>query len=89
MLLGPFLTALIPGVVILTVTRWFSKKDFSFFIKMLQETLAIIAAIILCYIGLVNMRGFEGFAYGSLGFFLMIFAIISFVIEKKSTRLVD
>jgi hypothetical protein len=85
MLLAPFLMALIPGFIILTLTWWFSKKGFSLFGRMLPGILAIIAAIILFYIGFVNIRGFEGGGYGILGFFLIIFAIISLVIGKKDT----
>jgi hypothetical protein len=85
MLLAPFLMALIPGFIILTLTWWFNKKGFSLFGRMLPGILAIIAAIILFYIGFVNIRGFEGGGYGILGFFLIIFAIISLVIGKKDT----
>jgi len=35
------------------------------------------------YIGFVNIRGFEGAAYGILAFFLIVFAIVSFVMAKK------
>ncbi|WP_233260493.1 YesK family protein [Paenisporosarcina sp. OV554] len=52
---------------------------------MLPGILAIIAAAILFYIGFVNIRGFEGAGYGILSFFLIIFAIISFVVGKKDT----
>ncbi|WP_208586162.1 YesK family protein [Gracilibacillus suaedae] len=80
MLLGPFLMALIPGVIILTLTWWFSKKGFSLSVRLLPGFIAIVVAIILFYIGFVNIRGFEGGAYGILGFFLGIFSIISFVL---------
>lgn len=85
MLSGPFLMALIPGIIVLTLTWWFSKKGFSLFVKMLPGILLVIAAIIVLYIGFVKIRGFEGGAYGILGFFLIIFAIISFAIGKKDT----
>ncbi|MEK4229219.1 YesK family protein [Solibacillus sp. FSL H8-0538] len=85
MLLGPFLMALIPGIIILMFTWWFSKKGFSFFVRRLPGVLAIIVATNLIYIGFVNIRGFEGVGYGILGFFLIFFAIISFAIGKKDT----
>ena len=83
MLVGPFLMALIPGIIILTLTWWFSKKGFSFFVRMLPGILTIIVAAFLFYIGFYNIRGFEGASYGILSFFFLIFAIISFVLGKK------
>ncbi|ALX50522.1 hypothetical protein AOX59_02865 [Lentibacillus amyloliquefaciens] len=75
--------SLIPGVVILLVTWWFKKMNFSLFVRIIPGVLTVIAAIILFYIGFVNIRGFEGAAYGILAFFLVIFAIISFLLAKK------
>ncbi|GIN99148.1 hypothetical protein J6TS1_50180 [Siminovitchia terrae] len=57
--------------------------NFSLFVRMIPGMLTVIAAIILFYVGFVNIRGFEGAAYGILGFFLVIFAIISFIIAKS------
>ncbi|QGH34472.1 hypothetical protein GI584_10720 [Gracilibacillus salitolerans] len=84
MLLGPFLMALILGIIILTFTWWFSNKGFTLFVRMLPGTIAIIVAVILFYIGFVNIRGFEGGAYGFIGFFLTIFSIISFVLGNTT-----
>ncbi|MGE7092494.1 hypothetical protein ACQKII_13835 [Lysinibacillus sp. NPDC048646] len=46
MLVGPLLMALIPGILILTITWWLVKKDSSFLVKSLPGALAIIAAAI-------------------------------------------
>ncbi|SFL98653.1 YesK-like protein [Gracilibacillus orientalis] len=88
MLLGPFLVALIPWIIILTFSWWLSKKGFTLFVRMLPGIIAIIVAVILFYIGIVNIRGFEGGAYAILGFFLTIFSIISFatVAQKKNNQ---
>jgi hypothetical protein len=83
MFLGPILIALIPGIIILTVTWWFSKKGFSLCVRMLPGIIAIIVAVILFYIGFVKIRGFEGGAYGIVSLHLFIFSIISFVIGKR------
>lgn len=69
--------ALIPGIFIVVLAWWFRKKRFSLFVRMLPGILLIITAVILFYIGFVNIKGFEGGAYGILSFFLIIFAIIS------------
>lgn len=77
--------ALLPvvvGIVVLLVTWWFRKMNFSLFVRMIPGVLTIATAVILFYIGFVNIRGFEGAAYGILAFFLMIFAIASFVMAK-------
>lgn len=83
MFLVPLLMALLPGVIIVLLTWWLSKKNFPFLIKMLPGIITIIAATILFYIGFVNIRGFEGATYGILSFFLIIFSIVSFFIGKK------
>ena len=82
MIFGPLLVALIPGIIIWTLTWWLSKKGFSGLIKMLPGTIAVIAAFILFYISFVHIRGFEGAAYGFLSFFLLLVACISFLIGK-------
>ncbi|NIK11653.1 YesK family protein [Alkalibacillus almallahensis] len=85
MVVAPFLMALIPGIIVLTLTWWFNKKEFHQIIRILPGILLIIAAAILFYIGFVHIRGFEGAAYGFLSFFLIIFAMISFTIGNKDT----
>ncbi|MET3683180.1 Zn-dependent protease with chaperone function [Alkalibacillus flavidus] len=85
MVAAPFLMALIPGIIIMTLSWWFNKKDFHQFIRMLPGILLIIAAVVLFYIGFVTIRGFEGAAYGLLSFLLIIFAFFSFAIGNKDT----
>lgn len=85
MLTGPLAISFIPGVIILILTWWLTKKGFPLLIKMLPGVITIIAASILFYIGYVKIRGFEGGAYLILSFFLTLFAIISFIIGKKDT----
>ncbi|MDQ0208613.1 membrane associated rhomboid family serine protease [Alkalicoccobacillus murimartini] len=82
MFLGPLLIALIPGIVIVLVTWWFKKKGFSMFIRLIPGILAVISAFVLFYIGFVNIRGFEGAAYGILALFLIVFSIVSLVIAR-------
>lgn len=80
LIFGPLLMAIIPGSIVLTITWWLTKKEFPLFIKMLPGALAVIAAIVLFYIGFVNVRGFEGAAYGFLSFFLLAFGGLAFII---------
>lgn len=82
MILGPLLMSLIPGFVILLLTWWFRKMKLALYVRIIPGILTVIAAVILFYIGFVNIRGFEGAAYGILAFFLVIFAVISFTIAK-------
>ncbi|WP_281658121.1 YesK family protein [Halobacillus sp. Cin3] len=83
MIYGPLLVSFFPGILVLGLTWWFSRKGFSLFIRMLPGALLSIAALILFYIGFVNIRGFEGAAYGILCFFFMLFAILSFAVAFK------
>lgn len=86
MLLGPLLMSLIPGIVLLLVSWWFKRMNFSLLIRLIPGVITVIAAIILFYIGFVNIRGFEGAAYGILAFFLLIFAQISVVMAFVQRR---
>lgn len=83
---GPLLMSLIPGAVILLLTWWFRKMNFPISAQIIPGILTVIAAIVLFYIGFVNIRGFEGAAYGILAFFLIIFAFISFIIAGIKIR---
>ncbi|MFB7641764.1 YesK family protein [Peribacillus butanolivorans] len=40
----------------------------------------------LFYIGYVNIRGFEGAAYGILSVILICFAILSLIMAKKPSK---
>ena len=82
--IAPLLIALICGLFISMLTLWFSKKGFSLLVKMTPGIITILIAIMLFYIGFVNVRGFEGASYGILSFFLILFATGSFVIVKKN-----
>ena len=82
MLLGPLLIELIPVVIILALTWWFSKKEFPFLIKMLPGIASVIVAISIVYNGLVNLRGFVGLSFGILSIYLIIAGIISLFIGK-------
>lgn len=83
MLLGPLLLSLIPVVIILSLTRWFIKKEFPFLIKMLPGIVSIIVAFTFFYSGVVNVRGFIGLSYGILSLFLIAAGFISLFIGKN------
>lgn len=85
LLLVPILTAFILGIIILTLTWWQSKIGISLYVRMIPGMLAMIAALILFYVGFVTIRGFEGGAFGILSFVLFILSIISLFMEKKNT----
>ncbi|MGX2962101.1 hypothetical protein JNUCC23_23150 (plasmid) [Peribacillus sp. JNUCC 23] len=85
MILGPFLMAIVPGIIILLLTWWFNKINLSLSLRIVPGILTVIAAIILFYIGFIKIRGFEGASYGILAFILIIFAIISFVMVNKGS----
>ncbi|MCM3216489.1 hypothetical protein ABER75_00860 [Niallia taxi] len=83
MLFGPLLIACIPGICILLITWWLSKKSVSLFVKLLPGLTTIVIAIVLFYIGFENIRGFEGAAYGLFAIFLILFASASFVFVRR------
>ncbi len=84
MIFAPFLVACIPGIAVLLLTWWLSKKDIPIFTKVLPGLITIVVSIVLFYIGYVNIRGFEGAAYGLLAIFLMLFAVTSFMFAIKA-----
>ncbi len=83
MLFGPFLVACIPGICILLLTWWLSKKDIPLFVRLLPGLITIVVSLVLFYVGFENIRGFEGAAYGLLAIFLILFALTSFVFARK------
>ena len=86
MLFGPFLMASIPGICILLLTWWLSKKDIPLGLRLLPGLITIAVSIVLFYIGLEYIRGFEGAAYGLLSIFLILFALTSFVFAKSTYK---
>ncbi|WP_205439398.1 hypothetical protein [Halobacillus ihumii] len=83
MIEGPFLVAIVPGALVILLTWWFRRLNFPLFVRLTPSILTVIAAIILFYIGFVNVRGFEGAAYLILAFFLIFYAIVSFIMATK------
>lgn len=84
MMIGdPLLIGLVPGVIVLLLTLLFRRMKWGTIVRMIPAILTVIASIVLFYIGYVKVRGFEGAAYLFLAVFLILFAIISFVMAKK------
>lgn len=83
MLLGPLVIALIPVILVLMLTKWFSKKELPFLIIVLPGVISFVIAISLFYGGLVHVRGFLGLSYGILSIYLIIAGIISLLIGKN------
>ncbi|WP_059105035.1 hypothetical protein [Shouchella shacheensis] len=83
---GPFLVAIVPGAFVLVLTWSFRKLNFPLSLRLLPGILTVVAAVILFYIGYVEIRGFEGGAYALLAFFLIGFAVLSFVIANKKNH---
>ncbi|WP_129703183.1 YesK family protein [Priestia megaterium] len=83
---GPLLIALLPGVLLLLVTWLFRKMKWKKVIRMLPSMLTVIAAAVLFYIGYVEVRGFEGAGYLFLSMFLLLFALVSYIVAKKPVQ---
>ena len=85
MLLGPLVIALIPVILVLMLTKWFSKKEFPFLIIVLLGVISFVIAISLFYGGFVHVRGFLGLSYGMLSLYLIAAALLSLLIRKNIT----
>ena len=83
---GPLLIALLPGVLLLLVTWLFRKMKWNKVIRMIPSMLTVMAAAILFYIGYVEVRGFEGAGYLFLSVFLLLFAVVSYIVAKKPVQ---
>ncbi|MFE4120629.1 YesK family protein [Priestia sp. YIM B13486] len=83
---GPLLIALLPGVLVLLVTWLFRKMKWNKVIRMLPSMLTVMAAAVLFYIGYVEIRGFEGAGYLFLSVFLLLFALVSYIVAKKPVQ---
>lgn len=83
---GPLLIALLPGVLVLLVTWLFRKMKWNKGIRIVPSILTVMAAVVLFYIGYVEIRGFEGVGYLFLSVCLLLFAIAAFISAKKPVR---
>ncbi|GAB1765329.1 MULTISPECIES: YesK family protein [Priestia] len=83
---GPLLIALLPGVLLLLITWLFRKMKWNKVIRMIPSMLTVIAAAVLFYIGYVEVRGFEGAGYLFLSVFLLLFALVSYIVAKKPVQ---
>ncbi|MQR85084.1 hypothetical protein GFV16_03895 [Bacillus megaterium] len=83
---GPLLIALLPGVLLLLVTWLLRKMKWNKVIRMIPSMLTVIAAAVLFYIGYVEVRGFEGAGYLFLSVFLLLFAVVSYIVAKKPVQ---
>ncbi|MDH6651464.1 hypothetical protein [Priestia megaterium] len=87
MMIGiPLLIGLVPGLIVLLLTWLFRRMKWRLTVRIILAILTVIASIVLFYIGYVEVRGFEGAAYLFLAVFLILFAVISFVMAKKPLR---
>lgn len=80
----PFLIAAVPGALVILLTLWFRKRNLSFFVRLLPSILTFCAAVLTFLYGYIEVRGFEGAAYGILALFLLSFSILGSVIATKS-----
>ncbi|MEE3895583.1 YesK family protein [Priestia megaterium] len=83
---GPLLIALLPGILVILVTWLFRKIKWNKVIRMLPSMLTVMAAAVLFYIGYVEIRGFEGAGYLFLSVFLLLFALVSYIVAKKPVQ---
>ncbi|MDG0058466.1 MULTISPECIES: YesK family protein [Priestia] len=83
---GPLLIALLLGVLLLLVTWLFRKMKWNKVIRMIPSMLTVIAAAVLFYISYVEVRGFEGAGYVFLSMFLLLFAVVSYILAKKPVQ---
>ncbi|KRF56853.1 MULTISPECIES: YesK family protein [Priestia] len=83
---GPLLIVLLPGVLLLLITWLFRKIKWNKVVRMLPSMLTVIAAAVLFYIGYVDVRGFEGASYLFLSVFLLLFALVSYIVAEKPVR---
>ncbi|MED4237420.1 YesK family protein [Priestia megaterium] len=64
----------------------FRKIKWNKVVRMLPSMLAVMAAAVLFYIGYVEIRGFEGAGYLFLSMFLLLFAVVSYIVAKKPVQ---
>ena len=83
---GPLLIALLPVVLLLLVTWLFRKMKWNKVVRMIPSVLTVMAAAVLFYIGYVEVRGFEGAGYLFLSVFLLLFAVVSYILAKKPVQ---
>ncbi|MBH0156694.1 hypothetical protein IHV10_09975 [Fictibacillus sp. 5RED26] len=85
----PFLISLIPGIIVLFLTWWLRKKNVSLFIKLVPCLLIVISSLVIFYVSLEFIRGFEGAAYGILAFFLLCFGVAAYFLAIKRITVIQ
>ncbi|WP_374149031.1 hypothetical protein [Priestia megaterium] len=55
-------------------------------VRMAPSILTVITAAVLFYIGYGEVRGFEGAGYLFLSMFLLLFAVVSYMVAKKPAQ---
>ncbi|MED4112625.1 hypothetical protein [Priestia megaterium] len=83
---GPLRIALLPGVLILVLTWLFRKMKWNKVVRMAPSILTVITAAVLFYIGYGEVRGFESAGYLFLSLFLLLFAVVSYIVAKKPVQ---
>ena len=64
----------------------FRKMKWNKVVRMIPSMLTVMAAAVLFYIGYVEVRGFEGVGYLFLSVFLLLFAVVSYIVAKKTVQ---
>ncbi|WP_144697561.1 YesK family protein [Fictibacillus phosphorivorans] len=85
----PFLISSVPGVVVLFFTWWLRKKNVSLFIKLVPCLLTVISSLVIFYVSLEFIRGFEGAAYGILAFFLLCYGVAAYFLATKRITVIQ
>ncbi|WP_066185673.1 hypothetical protein [Gracilibacillus timonensis] len=77
MFIKPLLIASILGIALLLATGILRKVSDKTKLHIIPAILGVLTTGILGYIGLVEIRGFEGAAYAILAMYILIFSFVS------------
>lgn len=85
MIFGPLLVAVLPGIFCILLTVLFRRRQWKLGIRLIPGSLLAAIALAMLWIS-VEIRSFEGAAYGILAFFFFIFSLVCVMIASNKSK---
>lgn len=84
----PLFIGILAGIILTIIATLLNKNDVSKLSIRIYSLGTMILGVIIGLYGYLIVRGFEGFAYMQLGFPIVIFSIVIYLLSFKQTQAV-
>lgn len=89
MIFVPLLLGVLAGIILTVIATVLNKNGVSKTYIQIYSLGTMILGVAIAFYGYLVVRGFEGFAYLLLGFPIVVFSIVTFVLNFKRTQSVQ